>query len=300
MGLFDRIKSTVSTLTSEPSPEALAKLTPEQRAKYEAQMAKVAAVQGQAAQAKADVDAEHRERVAKRALHGPAGEQVYGSSATVGLTPEQIATMTPAEMGALTRSQSKSQLKGLLSNPLGRKEHVAAPMAPPSEVARDRNEQAAIERAARDEARRPYLAEHRAPLVFSRLATRGKTQIEEVSAYLASSGLVTRPDLVYGLYRVPDRITPSLGGSEDGRVVEWDVVHAAPAPLPPSSVPVTATFIDGQVPVVQRRVGQPSVVDEDLGVAALSAIGLGPSAPSVSPAISSSAATRRVRTAPPD
>jgi hypothetical protein len=149
-------------------------------------------------------------------------------------------------------------------------------MAPPPGVQRDRNEQAALERAARDEARRPYLAEHRAPLVFSRLATRGKTQIQEVSAYLASSGLVARPDLVYGLYRVPDRISPAQGGSEDGRVVEWDVVHAAPVPLPPSSLPVAATFFDGQEQFVERRVGQPSVVDEDLGVAALSAVGVGP------------------------
>lgn len=64
--------------------------------------------------------------------------------------------------------------------------------------------------------RQPYLAEHRPPVVFAP-ATRGKTQIEEVATYLASSGLVARPDLVYGLYRVPDRISPALGGSENGR-----------------------------------------------------------------------------------
>lgn len=275
MGLFDRIKSTISTGASGPSPEALARLTPEQRAKYDAKMAQVAAVQGQAAQAKAVVDAEHRERVAQRPLHGPAGEWVYGSSAVVGLTPEQITTMTPAEVGAWTASQSKAQIKDLVTNPFGRTKPPAAPMAPAT-AARDRDEQAGVERAARDAARRPYLAEHRTPLVFSRLATRGKTQIEEVSAYLASSGLVARPDLVYGLYRVPDRISPAFGGSEDGRVVEWDVVHAAPVPLVPSSIAVAATFFDGQQCVVRRRIGQPSVVDEDLGVAALAAIGVGP------------------------
>lgn len=276
MGLFDRIKSTVSSLSSAPSEETLAKLTPEQRAKYDAQMAKVAAVQGQAAQAKADVDAAHRERVAQRPLHGPAGEWVYGSSAVQGLAPEQIATMTPDEMAAWTASQSKAQIKDLFTNPLGRMKPPAAPMAPVGPAMRDRDEQATMERAARDAARRPYLAEHRAPIVFSRLATRGKTQVEEVSAFLASSGLVARPDLVYGVYRVPDRISPARGGSENGRVVEWDVVHAAPVPLPPSAVPVTATFFDGQERVVARRVGQPSVVDEDLGVAALTAIGVGP------------------------
>ncbi len=276
MGLFDRIKATIATATSGMSEETLASLTPEQRAKYEARMAEVALAQGQAAQAKAEVDAEHRARVAQRALHGPAGEQVYGSSATVGLSPEQIATMSPKEMTAWTLSQSKSQMKELFTNPLGRVAPTAPPMAPPPGVQRDRVEQAAFERAARDAARQPYLAEHRAPLVFSRLATRGRTQIEEVAAYLAASGLVARPDLVYGLYRVPDRISPAQGGSEAGRVVEWDVVHAAPSPIPPSPLPVATTFFDGREQLVQRRVGQPAVLDEDLAVAALSAAGIGP------------------------
>ncbi len=275
MGLRDRIKSTIATVSSGPSPEVLARLTPEQRAKYDAKMAQVAAVQGQAAQAKADVDAEHRAQVAQRPLHGPAGEWVYGSSAVVGPTPEQIATMTPAEMGAWTASQSKAQIKDLFTNPFGRSKPPAAAMAPAT-APLDRDGQAAAERAARDAARKPYLAEHRVPVVFSRLATRGKTQIEEVSAYLAASGLVARPDLVYGLYRVPDRISPALGGSEEARVVEWDVVHAAAVPLVPSSLPVTASFFDGDERVVRRRVGEPSVVDEDLGVAALAAIGVGP------------------------
>lgn len=276
MGLFDRIKDATAKLSAPPSDEALAKLTPEQRAKVDSQMAKVADVQGQNARAKAQLDAEHLERVAQRPLHGPAGEWVYGSSATVGLTPEQIATMTPAEMGAWTAAQSKSQVKDLFSNPFDRMKPPASALAPAGVAQRPRDEQAATERSARDAARQPYLAEHRAPVMFSRLATRGKTQIAEVSAYLSSSGLVARPDLVYGLYRVPDRISPDLGGSEDGRVVEWDVVHAAPVPLPPSSVPVATTFFDGQERVVARRVGQPSVLDEDLGVAAVTAVGVGP------------------------
>lgn len=276
MGLFGRIKDATAKLSAPPSDEALAKLTPEQRAKVDAQLAKVAAVQGQNAQAKAQLDAEHLARVALRPLHGPAGEWVYGSSATVGLTPEQISTMTPAEMGSWTASQSKSQIKDLLTNPFDRMKPPASTMAPAGAAQRPRTEQAALERASRDAARQPYVAEHRTPVVFSRLATRGKTQIEEVSAYLTSSGLVARPDLVYGLYRVPDRMSPDLGGSEDGRVVEWDVVHAAPVSLPPSSLPVTATFFDGQECVVARRVGHPSVLDEDLGVAALTEVGVGP------------------------
>ena len=271
MGLFDRVKATIASATGAPSEETLARLTPEQRAKYDAKMAEVQAVQGNAAAAKAQLDAEHRERVAQRPLHGPAGEWVYGSSATVGLSPEQIATMTPAQLSSWTASQSKAQVKDLFTNPFGRTKPPAGPAAAP-----DRGAQAALERGGRDAARRPYLAEHRSPVVVTRLATRGKTQIQEVSAYLTSSGLAARPDLVYGLYRVPDRISPALGGSENGRLVEWDIVHAATSPLPSVQVPVAATFFDGQQSVVRRRVGQPSVVDEDLGVAALAAIGVGP------------------------
>ena len=274
MGFLDRIKQ-ISSAASGPTPEALASLSPEQRAKYDAQLARVAAAQGQAAQAKAESDAAQLERIAQRPLQGPAGEWVYGSSAPGGLSAEQIATMTPAEISAWSSAQSKAQMKDLFTNPLGRKKPPVAPMAAAG-TPRDRAEQAAIERAARDVARRPYLAEHGAPLAFARLATRGATQIAEVSAYLASSGLVAHPDLVYGLYRVPDRISPGRGGSEDGRVVEWDIVHAATAPLAPSSLPVAATFFDGRERVVSRRVSQPSVLDEDLGVAALSSIGVGP------------------------
>jgi hypothetical protein len=275
MGLFDRIKETISTATSGPSPEVLASLSPAQRAKYDARMAEVGAAQGQAAQAKAETDAAHDARVAQRPLRGPAGEWVHGASEPVGPSPEQLATMTPAEMKSWTASQSKSQLKDLLTNPLGGTKPPLAPTTPTSGSV-DRQEQAGAERATRDSARRPYLAGHRATVVFTRLATRGKTQIEELTAYLASSGLADRPDLVFGVYRVPDRISPALGGSEDARVVEWDIVHAPSAPLAPASIPAMATFFDGQQRWVERRVGEPSVLDEDLGVAALAAAGVGP------------------------
>jgi hypothetical protein len=274
MGLFGRLKETLANATGGLSPEALASLTPEQRAAYDAKMSDVQAVQQQAASAKADSDAQHAASVARRPLYGPAGEWVFGSSTPGGLTPEQIATKTPAEMLASTRAQSTSQVKDLLTNSLGRTSPPAAP-GPSDGPLLDRR-QHGVERAARDAARQPYNAEHPSPVVFTRLATRGKTQIEEVAAYLASSGLAARPDLVYGLYRVPDRISPALGGSEAGRVVEWDIVHGAQSALAPTNVPVVATFIDGQDRMVRRHVGEPSVLDEDLGVVALASQGIGP------------------------
>ncbi len=197
----------------QPTEEQLAALTPEQRAAYEANMAQVA-------QAQEESVAAHREFVqrelGRRALYGPAGEYVYGA------LPE-------AELGVPTVAgelqKSKEQLKDVLRNPLGRRGPPPAPDAPVGPVDRDR--QAAAERAARDAAREPYLAPERPELRLTRLATRQKTQSEEVAAYLGSSGLAGRPDLVFGVYRVPDHIDSGrmmIGGGS--RMVEWDVVHA--------------------------------------------------------------------------
>ena len=75
---------------------------------------------------------------------------------------------------------------------------------------------AAHERAARDKARAPYNAPERVPVHISRLMTRGKTQLDEVLAYVNGSGL--SPDRMFGVYRVPDRISQALTPhSEKGR-----------------------------------------------------------------------------------
>jgi hypothetical protein len=189
---------------------------------------------------------------------------------------EQIASMTSAELMAWQTQQSKDQFKDLLKNPFGSKKAPPPPMAPVSSAPVDRARQIDLERVARDAARRPYLAEHRPPVVFSRLATRSKTQIEEVTAYLASSGLAGRPDLVYGVYRVPDHISPGALRGDRGRVVEWDIVHASPGgQAATSNVPVVAWF-DGAERWVDRRIGEPSVADEELALAYLTSSGVGP------------------------
>jgi hypothetical protein len=109
---------------------------------------------------------------------------------------------------------------------------------------------------------------------ISRIATRGATQVDEVIAFLRSSGLGARPDLVYGVYRVPDRISPAVTpSSERGRVVEWDVVHGG-LPEAPVEVPVVAAYFDALHQWVARRRGEPSLLDEDLGVAYLARAGL--------------------------
>ena len=130
------------------------------------------------------------------------------------------------------------------------------------------------ELAPRNAAREPYLAPDRPPLRISRIVTRGKTQAKDVAEHLAACGLAARPDLVYGLYRVPDRIRPSAG-PEGRRVVEWDIVHAATAPLPPADTPADVYF-DAEATWVARRIGEPSILDEDLALAYLERAGIGP------------------------
>lgn len=267
MGLFKNVKQGLAASREAmkgnyagPTEEQLAALTPEQRAAYEANMAQVA-------QAEDRTRALHRQEVeremARRALYGAAGEYVYGPE------PE-------AELGTITiegeLQKTKDQLKDVLRNPLGTRR---PPEPPPAAEARGRDEQAASERAARDAARRPYGAPEAVPLAFTRLATRQKTQAEEVAAYLGSSGLAGRPDLVYGVYRVPDHIDSGrvmLGGGS--RVVEWDIVHA-PGDLP-QAAPAAAAFFEADERWVARRDGEPAVLDEDLALEYLAKAGVGP------------------------
>jgi hypothetical protein len=136
---------------------------------------------------------------------------------------------------------------------------------------------AAEQRADRDAARAPYLAASVPPVVFSRLTTRGGTQAEEVAAYLQHSGLADRPGQVYGVYRVPDRISPMLTtNSEKGRVVEWDVVHEPGADVGGGATGVDDAWFSSYEQWVARRIGEPSILDEDLGVAYCRQAGLGP------------------------
>ncbi len=136
-------------------------------------------------------------------------------------------------------------------------------------------EQMRAERAERDAARAPYLAPDRRPVRIARVATRGKTQIDEVADRLAADGLAGRPDLVYGVYRVPDLVSPGRMGGERRGVVEWDVVHAAEQELAPAAPPVIATLAADDV-LVERRVGEPSPLDEDLALHLLGQAGVGP------------------------
>ncbi len=254
----DAIKQGLDAARNPPTQEeidaSLETLTPEQRAAYDANMAQVNAGK------QASLDAEAEIRV----LDGPAGDFLFGTSIA-----DQGAAWAAGGVGAIL-SSSKTALgqsaKGIYGGDL-------APHEKDRELAGRIMTQ---ERAERDAARAPFLAADRPPLAISRLATRGATQLDELILFLQSSGLAARPDLVYGVYRVPDRISVGITpSSERARVVEWDIVHAE-LPGAPVEAPVTPTYFSAQDHWVARRKGEPSILDEDLGLAHLARAGIGP------------------------
>lgn len=240
---------------SGPTPEQLAALSPEQRAAYEAALAEVEAGQR-------EVDQIHQQQMDARPLFGPAGTHLYGADPRDTTQAVQDALATG---GVLASVKASWRATGPTS---GRP-------APPVDVASsDPVEQRRHEVAGREAARVPFLAPTRFPVVFTRIATRASTQFHDVTTHLAASGLAGRPELVFGVYPVPDHIGHGLG-REKNRYLEWDVVHAAAGPLP-AAPPPGSTYLPGEVTWVARSSGEPSVLDEDVGITLLASAGLGP------------------------
>ena len=75
------------------------------------------------------------------------------------------------------------------------------------------------------------------------------------------------------MYRVPDAI--DLGKLLGARVVEWDVVHACEGTLPPAAT-LASAFFEARRRWVDRAPGEPSPLDEDLGLDVLARAGVGP------------------------
>lgn len=144
----------------------------------------------------------------------------------------------------------------------------------PVQISADRDEQLRSELEGRDLARAPYLAAHRESLRITRIATTERHQIDQVSEHLARTGYAARPDLVFGLYRVPDHIDSGTFAGAD-RVVEWDIVHRDVGSLAEAPPPTAVWFAAGEQ-WVQRRIGEPMVHDEDVVLAYLDRAGLGP------------------------
>jgi hypothetical protein len=279
MGLFDKLKETINVATGKTAPD-LSQLTPEQRARYEASMAQAEQGQAQAQQALVEAEQRHVEYQAaeaeRRVFHGTPAAYLYGEAWTPPSPMELERIRAEQGMRAMIAASrppggTTGQLRDAARDGLGLRE------GPPElDDPQQRQQVAAQERAARDAARAPYRSPHAVPLTISRIATRGDSQIEELLAFLGSTGLAGRPDLVWGVSRVPDRISPMLTpSSEKGRVVEWDVIHV-PGELPPAPVAPAAAFFSSRQQWIARRLGEPGVLDEDLGRAYGWAAGIGP------------------------
>ncbi len=237
--------------------EQMAGWTPEQRAHYEAQMQQARELT--AAGADRVIEAERERRV----LWGPAGDYLYGPMPD----REQLTDVTLAGQWEATKAAFMETVR----NPFGTRP-PALPPAPP--VSPDREGQAAHERAQREEARTPYVAPGGPPVVRTRLALDRKDSIQQLAQWLGTAGLSARPDLVYGVYRVPDHIVGSVRWAR-ASVVEWEVVHAA-APGLPAAPPAAVAGFHAKDRWAARRPGEPSILDEDLGIDYLRAADLGP------------------------
>lgn len=261
MAIFKHLKTIKDQMAAGlsatgPTPEQLAALSPEQRAAYEASLAEVEA-------GRREVEQIHQQQMDGRPLLGPAGVHLYGPDPRDTAQAVQDA-LTTGGVAASIKASWKATGPGARS----------ASLPPVEVVSQDPLEQRRHEWAGRDAARVPYLAPERFPVLFTRIATRASTQFDDVTAHLAASGLAGRPELVFGAYPVPDHIGHGLG-REKNRYLEWDVVHAATDPLPAAPAP-GSTYVPGDVTWVARASGEPSVLDEDLGVTLLASAGLGP------------------------
>jgi hypothetical protein len=245
------------------------RMSPEEKAALDAKMARntelakaqIEAAHALSAAAQEQSRADHQARLDAHVLGGPAGAAVHGTVPS-GPQPGALAQLKDT-------ARALTNLSGLLDVGSG----FAPGISDPVERARVQ----AGERAARDVARRPYLAPRPFPATITRVPCRGATQHQDVARFLAGSGLAARPDLVFGVYRVPDRISPRTPGGEGRRYVEWDVVHAPGIAAAPSALPNFARF-DAGAPVVRRAYGQPSVLDEDLALAWLTSTAIPPEA----------------------
>lgn len=264
MGFLKNVKAIKDAMAqgmsgAGPTEEQLAALTPEQRANYEAQMARA---QAQVQQGQSEFDARVEADLAARPLRGPAGDYVHGPDPR--LLQQQMQEAMQGGIGSYMKASWKA------TGPAAGRRTAPTPEA----TFADRGQQYQHEWQAREAARAPYLAPARFPVMFSRIATRARDQLADISNHLAASGLSGRPELVFGVYPVPDHIGSNLG-REKSRYLEWDVVHAAAEPLPPADPP-GSTLLAAGTTWVSRASGQASVLDEDLAVTFLAAAGIGP------------------------
>jgi hypothetical protein len=233
-------------------------LPPEHKARYDEAMAEV---ERNRAESRAASQAWKERQV----LYGPALPEE---------PPDWEAMYLEQGLGAMMKDVGRVQREMLADT----RQEIVDGFRPPKQI-EDPVEREAAHRAeleARSQARAPYRAPDPPVVVISRIPTRGKTQLEELVAALQRSGLAARPDMVHGVYRVPDRISPNVSsGGESGRYVEWAVVHH-PGALAPTAEPVDSAAFSREAQVIARQLGEPSVLDEEVGAIYCAMAGVGP------------------------
>jgi hypothetical protein len=235
-----------------------ADLPPEQKARYDAAMAEVEANR---AESKAASQAWKDQQV----LFGPASPEE---------PPDWEAMYLEQGLGAMMKDVGRMQREMLAQTGKDIKDGFLAPKQIEDPVQREAANRAELD--ARAQARAPYRAPDPPAVVITRIPTRGKTQLEDLVAALHASGLAARPDMVHGVYRVPDRISPNVNpGREAGRYVEWAVVHH-PGALAATAEPVDSAAFSRHAQVIARHLGEPAVTDEEVGALYCALAGVAP------------------------
>jgi hypothetical protein len=267
MGMLSNLRQMREAMKSgiysaNPTAEQLAAMTPEQR---EAVGERQAILHKATAEAAVRAREQQANLLAAKPVHGPAGEYLYPEIAQHADLTTAYATMKPTDLLGHSLQQMKQAVTG------GAATLPEQPQLDPAQ----RPACYAHEVAARVAARRPYLPETAVVVQSHRIGAEAGDAVQTLVQHLGATGLAARPDLVYGVYQVPDHIGVGFLQREKKRYVEWEIVHAPHAALPPAA-PAGAAFFGAEQRWVGRRTGEPSVLDEDLGLAWLSGAGIGP------------------------
>jgi hypothetical protein len=249
-------------------------LSPKQEAKMAAQRARADAMI-----AKADADGRAAQLAGAQFMAGGASASVGGPAA------RPAAPIDPSQPLPPVRDMFKQAFEGFrdgVGEMFDDRAGIIDPgpgadmNRPPPELEdpAERTRVAAEERSMRERVRASYRAAPAPAIEFTRFATTGRTQLEEVVERLKATGLAAAPERVFGVYRVPDRL--DLGRSNENRAsVEWEIAHA-PGALAPAADDVLVTALTRDAHWVARRFGEPSVLDEDVAGALCARAGLQP------------------------
>ena len=190
------------------------------------------------ARAYARAERRRREREAE-AAKARAEYEAFMASQGLAVQPAPQVTAAPAnlrEIGAVLK-QSFEGFKDAVGETFDDRRDVLDPgdaelnrPVPRSRTRRSGRRSAAAERAERDRARAPFRAPEAPPIVFTRFATTGRAQLEDVVGALQSPGWPRTPSASTASTACPTASTSPQ--QEAGAYLEWEIAHQ-PGALPP-------------------------------------------------------------------